>query len=100
MPSLHTLFSRFFIDALNPLPYDPFALIRCHLLMVVVPLTHMSFPLVSPTPAMCIVMSSSTPLCISPLILGCRMQPCHCFVLLWEFQCLLHGVPTILGTWD
>ena len=28
------------------------------------------------------------------------MQPCHCFVLLWLFQCLFHGVPMTLGTWD
>ena len=46
VPSLHTLFRQFCIDALNPLPYDPFALILCHGLMVVVSLTHMSFPLV------------------------------------------------------
>ena len=45
-------------------------------------------------------MSSSLLICISPLILGCRTQPCHCFVLLWVFQCLFHGVPTTLGTWE
>ena len=28
------------------------------------------------------------------------MQPCHCLVLLWVFQCLFHGVPATLGTWD
>ena len=46
MPSLYTLFRQFCMDALNHLPYDPFALIRCHCLMVVVSPTQMSFPLV------------------------------------------------------
>ena len=45
-------------------------------------------------------MYSSHLLCISPLILGCRMQQCLCLVLLWVFYCLFHGVPTTLGTLD
>ena len=97
MPSLHTLFRQFCIDALNPLPYDPFALIRCHWLSL---LPTCLFHLVWPAPPICIVMSSSSLYCISPLVLGCRMQPCHCFVLLWVFQCLFHGVLTTLGTRD
>ena len=47
-----------------------------------------------------LVMSSSSLYCIFPLILGCRMQPCQCFVLLWVFHCLFNGLPTTLGTWD
>ena len=34
-------------------------------------------------------MSSSSLLCISPLPLGWRMQPCHCFVMLWVYKCLV-----------